>query len=253
MRQRMVSVSPDDPGVLPTIADAIAVAGPGATIVVQPGVYREQLRLTGDVSLVAEEGRGTVVLEAPDGVAVFSAGGTVRLRGFKVAGGNEQFPAVQVGSGTLQMAECEVRAEGVVAVHANAGRLDMHDCVVENPAGAGLLVERGATGAITGTVIRDIAGAGAVIAAGSDPELRRCTVTDVRGPGILSTRDGRGRVLECEISAVDGPAVAVEDGGAVSVVATLVRDTPGAGLVATGGRPTMEDCELRGIGGHGVI
>ncbi len=249
----MVSVSPDDPGVLPTIADAIAIAGPGATIVVQPGVYREQLRLTGDVSLVAEDGRGTVVLEAPGGVAVFSAGGTVRLRGFKLTGGNEQFPAVQVGSGTLRMAECEVRAAGVVAVHVNAGRLDLDDCVVENPAGAGLLVERGATGAITGTLIQNIAGAGVVIASGSDPELRRCTVTDVRGPGILSTRDGRGRVVECEISAVDGPAVAVEEGGAVSVVATLVRDTPGAGLVATGGRPTMEDCELRGIGGHGVI
>jgi hypothetical protein len=249
----MLSVSHNDAGVLPRIADAIALAGPGATIVVQPGVYREHLQLTGDVSLVAEDGRGTVTIEAPDGVAVFSSGGTVRLKGFYLAGASDQYPAVQVGSGTLQLAECEVHADGIVAVHATGGRLDMHDCVVVNPAGAGLLFEQAATGSVTGSVIRDIDGPGIVIAAGADPEVRGCTVTEIRGPGILSTRDGRGRVLECEITAVDGPAVAVEEGGSVQLLGTVIRDTPGTGIVVTGGRPTVETCELRGIGGHGVV
>ena len=253
MSQRMVSVSHSDAGVLPRIADAIAVAGPGATIVVQPGVYREELRLTGDVSLVAEDGRGTVTIAAPGAVAVFSSGGTVRLRGFKIVGGSDRFPAVQMGSGTLQLAECDVRADGVVAIHATTGRIDMNDCIVENPAGAGLLLEKLATGTVARCAIRAIGAAGVVIAGGADPELRGCTITDVKGPGILSTRDGRGSVIECEITAVDGPAVAIEEGGSVQVLGTVIRDTPGPGIVATGGRPTVEECELRGIAGHGVV
>jgi hypothetical protein len=72
--QHMVSVSRSDPSCMPKISDALEVAGPGATIVVQPGFYREQLRLTGDVTLVAEDGRGTVTLQGLDGVAVFARG-----------------------------------------------------------------------------------------------------------------------------------------------------------------------------------
>jgi SpoVK/Ycf46/Vps4 family AAA+-type ATPase len=37
------------------------------------------------------------------------------------------------------------------------------------------------------------------------------------------------------------------------VVSTVIRDTPGAGFVATGGVPVLEDCELSGIGGHGAV
>ena len=253
MSQHMVSVSHGDPGVLPRIADAIALAGTGGTVVLQPGTYREELRLTGDVSLMAEDGRGTVTLEAPNGLAVFSSGATVQLRGLTITGGSDSFPAVQIGSGHLRMTECDVRANGVVAVHATVGRLDMHRCVVENPYGAGLLLDKDAAGTITDTVIRDIAGAAIVIAGGADPEFRGCTVTDGRGPGILSTRDGRGRMQDCQISAVDGPAIAVEEGGGIRIHTTVVHDTPGAGLVATGGRPTLEGCELRGLGGHGVV
>ncbi|WP_329110954.1 AAA family ATPase [Micromonospora sp. NBC_01699] len=253
MSQDMLSVSQHDPSCPSRISDALAAAGPGATIVVQPGTYREQLRFTGDVTLVAEDGRGTVTLQADGGVAVFVGGGSATLRGVAVIGGSDSFPAVQIGGGTLRMTGCDVRAEGIVAVHAVAGRLELDDCAVTNPAGAGFLIEQQGGGTVGNTTIGDIGGAAIVIAGGADPEFVGCTVTGVRGAGVLSTRAGRGTVRGCEISAVDGPAVAVEQDGAIRVLDTVVRDTPGSGLVATGGRPTLEDCELRGIGGHGLV
>ncbi|HET6213541.1 MAG TPA: right-handed parallel beta-helix repeat-containing protein [Micromonosporaceae bacterium] len=248
-----MSVSQDDPGCVPRISDALAVAGPRATIVIQPGEYREELRLTVDATLVAEEGRGTVTLRAPDGLAVFSAGASVTLRGITVVGGNEKFPAVQAGAGRLRMVDCDVRADGVLAVHATGARLELSDCTVENTGGAGLLMERDATGELSATRIRNVAGTGAVITSGADPDLRDCVVSDVRGAGLLSVQGGRGRLRDCEITGVDGPAVAVEEGGAVRLSRTVIRDTPGAGLVATGGSAVLEDCELTGAGGHGVV
>ncbi|MET7394098.1 AAA family ATPase [Dactylosporangium sp. NPDC005572] len=253
MIQSMVSVSQSDPGCPSRISDALAIAGPGVTVVIQPGVYREHLRLTGDVTLVAEDGRGTVTVHGEGGTAVFVAGGSVTLRGLKLVGGSEQFPAVQLAAGALQMADCDVEADGVVAVHAFAGRLEAGNCRVANPAGAGLLIEKDAVATVAETVVADIGSAGIVIAGGADPQLRDCTVANVRGVGVLSTRAGRGTATRLDISGVDGPAVAVEHDGALQVRSTMVRDSPGPGLVVTGGRPQLQDCEFRGIGGHGVV
>ena len=251
--ERVVSVSQDDPGGMPRISDALAAAGPGATIVIQPGEYREELRLGYDATLVAEEGRGTVTVRAPDGIAVFSAGASVTLRGITVVGGSDKFPAVQAGAGRLRMVECDVRAEGVVAVHAAGARLELSDCTVENSGGAGLLLERNAAGRLSATHVRNVASTGVVITSGADPELHGCRVSDARGAGLLSARGGRGWLRDCEITAIDGPAVAVEDAGAVRLSGTVIRDTPGAGLIATGGTAVLEDCELTGTGGHGVV
>ncbi|MEV4759500.1 right-handed parallel beta-helix repeat-containing protein [Micromonospora sp. NPDC049559] len=253
MIKSVVSVSQTDPGCESSITAALAVAEPGATVVVQPGVYREQLHLSGDVTVVAEDGRGTVTVDGGDGVAVFAAGGAPALRGLVLAGGGPDLPAVQVGRGVATLADCEVVARGVVAVHVPGGRLEMTDCLVRNPAGAGLLVEKAGAGTITGTTVRDIGTSGLVTTGGADPVLRACTITGVRGSAVLSVRGGRGSLQRCDISAVDGPAVAVEDDGAIRLTGTTVHDTPGVGVVVAGGRPVLEDCELRAVGGHGIV
>ncbi|WP_285680322.1 right-handed parallel beta-helix repeat-containing protein [Actinoplanes sp. NBRC 103695] len=253
MSNSVVSVSQTEPGCESSISAALAVAAPGATVVVQPGVYREQLHVSGDVTVVAEDGRGTVTVDGGDGVALYAAGGSPTLRGLVLVGGGTALPAVQVGRGVATLADCEVNASGVVAVHAPGGKLEMTDCVIRNPAGAGLLVEKSGQASVTGTTLREIGASGLVTTGGADPLLRACTITDVRGSAVLSTRGGRGTLQRCDISAADGPAVAVEEDSSIRLTGTTVHDTPGSGVVVTGGTPVLEDCELRSIGGHGIV
>jgi SpoVK/Ycf46/Vps4 family AAA+-type ATPase len=248
----LVLVSQTEPGCQPRIADALAVAEPGATILVQPGVYRERLRITSDVTIVAEDGRGTVTVDGGDGVAVLFAGGAPELRGLVITGGGASLPAVQANRGEAALVDCEVVGAGVVAVHLPAAKLRMTDCLVRNPAGAGMLVEGAGDATVNGTAFRDLAGTGLVIADGADPVFRNCTVTDGRGVGVLSIRGGLGTIERCEIKAVAGPAIAVEEDGAVRVVDSVVRDVPGGGVVAKDGRPTLERCEIAPGGGHGI-
>ncbi|MEU6206776.1 right-handed parallel beta-helix repeat-containing protein [Micromonospora musae] len=253
MSNSMLLVSQTDPGYLSTIEEAVRAAGPGATVVVQPGTYREQLRLTRDVVVTAEDGPGTVTIDGGDGVAVFAARGTATLRGLTVRGGGADLPAVQVGQGRLNLADCEVVGQGIVAVHAPGGAFELHDCRVSNPAGAGFLIDGSASGEVVRTTVRDVGSAAIVITGGADPVFRDCTLADGRGAGVLATKGGRGSVVGCDISAVEGPAVAVEENGAVRVVRTTVHDTAGAGVFVAGGTPTFEECELRDLGGHGVV
>lgn len=72
MTNGMLLVSQTDPGCLSSIEEAVRAATSGTTVVVQPGIYREQLRLTRDVVVTAEEGPGTVTVDGGDGVAVLA-------------------------------------------------------------------------------------------------------------------------------------------------------------------------------------
>ncbi|MFI6785129.1 right-handed parallel beta-helix repeat-containing protein [Micromonospora sp. NPDC050276] len=246
-------MSQTEPGCLPSIAAAVAAASPGAVIAVQPGTYREQLRLSGDVTVTAEEGPGTVTIDGGDGVAVFVGGGNVTLRGLNVRGGATDLPAVQIGRGTLHAIGCAVTGRGIVAVHVPGGRVEMRDCQVSNPDGAGFLFERDAGGTVSATTVRQTGSAGAVIVGGADPVLKSCTFTDIRGTGVLSSRGGRGTIEDCEITAVDGAAVTVEEDGEIRLIRCQLHDLPGSGVVVTGGRPTLQECEIRTAGGHGVV
>ncbi|MBW4701834.1 AAA family ATPase [Micromonospora sp. RL09-050-HVF-A] len=251
MNSTVMAVSQTEPGCPPTIAGALAVAPFGATVVVQPGVYREQLQLGGDVTLIAEEGPGTVTIDGGDGVALHVGAGEVTLHGIELLGGGGHMPAVQVGGGRLDLTRCGVRAGGVVAVHVPRGELTMRDCRVGNPAGAGLLFERAGTGEVVRTTVAGI-GTVAVAVTGGDPVLRGCTITDVRGSGLLCTGGGRGLVEQCVISAVDGPGVVVED-GTIRLVDTRIVDTGGTPVLVTGGSPELTGCEIRTATGPAVL
>ncbi|MFI7434864.1 cytochrome P450 [Micromonospora haikouensis] len=248
----MLSVSETEPGCLPSISAALAAAGRIAMIVVRPGTYREQVRLTGDVTVVAEDGPGTVTLDGGDGVAVLVDGGEVALHGLTVRGGSPTRPAVQVVGGTLRATGCAITGRGAVAVHVPGGQVDLRDCQVGNPSGGGFLFARGGAGTVSATTVRG-ASSGVVIVDGADPVLRGCVLVDIRGVGVLSTRGGRGTLEDCEISATDGPAVEVEGNGALRVVRGRLHDLPGMAVVVGGGRPVLEDCEIRAVGGHAIV
>jgi SpoVK/Ycf46/Vps4 family AAA+-type ATPase len=252
MNSTIVAVSRTEPGCHSTIGAAIAAAPHGATVVVQPGTYRERIRLTGDVALIAEEGPGTVTLDGTDGVAVFVAAGRVSLTGIDLVGGGGNLPAVQVGAGHLELVRCTVSAGGIVAVHVPAGHLSLRDCRVGNDSGAGLLFERGGSARVTGTAITGIGSAAVVVTGGADPVFHRCTISDVRGTGVVCTRGGRGVFEDCVISSVDGPGLSVDD-GAVRLAGTRVEGTGGTPVVILGGTPALTGCAVRAATGPAVM
>src|SRR4051794_16400702 len=117
MSAGLLFVSATDPDGRTGIGRALSEAAPGATITVRPGVYREELVLTGDVTVVAEEGPGTVVIDTSAGAGLLVASGRVRLRDIEIRGGHAQMPSIQVTGGSLFLEGCDVRCTGVVAVH----------------------------------------------------------------------------------------------------------------------------------------
>jgi SpoVK/Ycf46/Vps4 family AAA+-type ATPase len=250
MSHDVLTVSQTEPNCHPTISAALRVADAGATIVVQPGRYPEQLLLRGAVTLVAEDGPGTVVVDSAEAV-VFAGGGTNVLRGLHLCGGADRLPAVQIGAGVLELTDCEMTGRGIAAVHARGGMVRLRRCTVTNPGGAGVLVEADAHVDARDVAVTGIGTTAVLLAGTGDPEFRRCVLREVRGAGVHSAA-GRGRLIDCEIGAVHGPGLVV-DGGAPQLSGTTIRDTTGAGVVITGGAPVLRDCAVENAGGHAVV
>jgi serine/threonine protein phosphatase PrpC len=133
-----------------TITEALAQAGPGQTVEVAPGIYREALQLRAGVSLVSRVPRGALILPPPgSGVPAVTAQGVegARIAGFRIAG-DAQAP-LQVG---LRLADSAVEVDGVEISGAQTAAIDLagtdrseihHSYVHDNP-GGGVLVEAGA-------------------------------------------------------------------------------------------------------------
>ncbi|HTG36374.1 MAG TPA: protein phosphatase 2C domain-containing protein [Thermoanaerobaculia bacterium] len=133
-----------------TITEALAQAGPGQTVEVAPGIYREALQLRSGVSLVSRVPRGALILPpAGSGVPAVTAQGVegARIAGFRIAG-DAQAP-LQVG---LRLADSAVEVDGVEISGAQTAAIDLagadrseihHSYLHDNP-GGGVLVEASA-------------------------------------------------------------------------------------------------------------
>ncbi|WP_327000703.1 AAA family ATPase [Dactylosporangium sp. NBC_01737] len=243
----VLTVARDDAGCLPSIAHALAQAGPGATIAIQPGTYREPLVFATDVTLIPEEGPGTVTIVATGGVGVFVRGGACVLRDIALRGGTESFPVVQVAAGSLTLHDCTVDAAGVVAVHVRGGRLEMHAGTVSNSGGAGLLAEGTAAGTLTGVTFTGIAGNAVVITEQADPRLVGCTVAATAGAGMVSARGGAGHLDGCTIGGTTGPGIVVEQDGRLDARNSTVHGPAPVGIQVTDAAPTIVDCRVRDV------
>ncbi|MFG1654272.1 AAA family ATPase [Micromonospora sp. NPDC049275] len=254
MNERLISVSQTDVSCPSSINAALLSAMPGSTVIVQPGRYREQLRLAGDVTLVPEEGPGTVIVDAGDEVALFVAHGRPRIRDISLRGGGEHLPTVQVAPGAvLDIAGCDVGGTGVVGVHVTGGCLAMRDCTVGEGSGVGFLFDAGGGGEVATTTVSATSGAAIVVMDGADPTIRDCTVRNIRGAGFFSTRGGLGTLESCVLSDVDGVGVLVENDGRPTVTKVVLRGIGRSAVLLAGGTATLRDCRLEGAAEHGLV
>ncbi|PBC69602.1 SpoVK/Ycf46/Vps4 family AAA+-type ATPase [Streptomyces sp. TLI_235] len=255
MSRRILNVSAREPGCYPSIGHALAEAGNGAIINVLPGDYRESVVVRTPVSITAEDGRGSVTLEAVDGSAVVLAAEALTLRGLVLRNRDTKAAAVEAATGCLTMEDCSVEADSWAAVVvSNRATLALRDCDVRNPGGSGIVAAEEADGLVERCTVENIGGSAFVLASGADPVVRECTVRDVQGNAVCGTNQARGRIENCDLSGTGGPAIGLEKESTTAVVRTRIHDTRDAAVHITGkARGAIEDCEFSDVGGHGIV
>ena len=251
----MLTVSATEPDCFRTIGDAVAAAGPGTTISIQPGTYAESLALYREVTLSAAGPPGGVRIEAHGAPVIQLTGESATLSGLVLVHTGERSPAVEVPVGLLRMEECVIQSASAAALYVH-GRAELaaRDCTVGNRTGAGVIVADQAGGLFERCTFTDIETSAVVIRTDADPRFVDCVISDVRGSAVLAAERARGEVRGCRVERVGHPAVAVEGASTTRLVGLTVSDSSGAGvLVASESTPLIADCHIDKPPGQGVV
>jgi nitrous oxidase accessory protein NosD len=201
-------------GVHNTIGAALRAADDGAIVSVMPGTYHENLVLDRPVTLIAEEGGGSVRLVAAHGVALRLAADTGEVSGFEIEGARGQ-PSVLADSGGMTLRHCGITGGHIELVGDAA--TSVADCHIRQPGSYGIRLS--GTGDITvrRCSVNDVAGDAIVVAGESAAEIVGTRVQGCRGHGIRVSGGARSVFTDCEVSGAVLAAVHV-DGTAAPVL-----------------------------------
>ncbi|WP_232791917.1 right-handed parallel beta-helix repeat-containing protein, partial [Amycolatopsis sp. M39] len=247
MNRQLLVVGGDRPGAFGTIGAALAQAQPGATISVHPGRYEENLVVDRMVSLVAEQGAGTVEIVANTGSVLVANAEAVQLSGFVLTGVDDQLVTVDVVRGEAALDGCRLSGTSWATLLARLeGSLALRGCTVTSTGGAGVVIASPVQSAIEDTEIVDAASSGVVVAETGSVLLRRCAVRGAAGNGVCVNGEAVAIVEQCEIVGAQKPAMVVEQQGRATITGLSVRDSANVDLYVTSkGRISVASSQFR--------
>jgi parallel beta-helix repeat protein len=194
-----------------TIADALAEARPGQTVVVDPGEYRESIRLPEGVSLVSATPGKAILRPSPEataGTPVITVQGVhgAHLSGFRIEG-NAQAPlavGIRLSGSEVEVDNVQIAGATAAGIESTAGdRSTVRESYVHDNAGAGIVVSGGSAPKLNENLIsKNGRAAGAPVRPGveildeSRPSLIRNRILDNGGPPVLLPAGSRDRVDE---------------------------------------------------------
>ncbi|WP_033220847.1 right-handed parallel beta-helix repeat-containing protein [Kitasatospora phosalacinea] len=262
-----------------TLREALEVAEPGDTLTVRAGTFREAVLVDKPVTLVAEQGPGSVRISPPEsavrGGTALTVTAAATVRGLVVEGSDRSAPAVLLaGADGAVLADCRVETSSSVGVELTDGaRARLVNCVVENPSGLGVrlraqaqaelvdceVVSAGQSGlaVLAGSrlraervKVRRAGGAGVLLAdPGTLAELTGCEVSEVRGSGVQAEAQAVGRLTDCAVHRVSGNGLSLDTGAELELTSCRVHEVPeNAADLRGGAKLTLRQVTVQGFG-----
>ncbi|MFC8716680.1 right-handed parallel beta-helix repeat-containing protein [Kitasatospora sp. NPDC057198] len=262
-----------------TLREALEVAEPGDTLTVRAGTFREAVLVDKPVTLVAEQGPGSVRISPPEsavrGGTALTVTAAATVRGLVVEGSDRSAPAVLLaGADGAVLADCRVETSSAVGVElADGARAQLVNCVVENPSGLGVRLRAQARAELLDCEVTAAGQSGVAVLAGSrlraervkvrraggagvllaDPgtlaELTGCEVSEVRGSGVQAEAQAVGRLTDCTVHRVSGNGLSLDSGAELELSSCRVHEVPeNAADLRGGSKLTLRQVTVHGFG-----
>jgi nitrous oxidase accessory protein NosD len=185
-----------------SIQCAIDVAHPGDTIIIQPGIYREQITPRSSVRLTGTSRDECIIEWAGVGPAVaITAARDVELDNLTIRGrGEARDQGVRIDRASVMMFNCVIEGFGGsgVAVYEPESNVILRENIVRNHGFSGILFSYGSRGGVVGNQIENNQNSGiAVMRRDTHVTIRENSGTGNREYGIFIDRaNGAQAVLE---------------------------------------------------------
>ncbi|MEE4543157.1 right-handed parallel beta-helix repeat-containing protein [Streptomyces sp. V4-01] len=233
-------------GAFRTLAEALRAADHQDEIRVAAGEYPERLLIDRAVTLVAEEGPGTVRLTpVTPGLPALELSASATLNGVTVLGADPTRPLLLVTAGTTDLRDCDIAGGRVEVVRAASLRVTRS--VVREAALAGVHADTTGTVWLADALVTDVEGTGIVLSGATTAHLTDSTVRAVGGSGVRVRGEATVTMRRC---AVDGPGrngLLVEERAAVLVDGCRVKDAAAEAVRVLGSSPRAADDGTGGV------
>jgi hypothetical protein len=248
-------------GAFRTITDAVRAAAHGDEIRIAAGDYQERLLIDRQVTVVAEDGPGTVrIISVTPGLAALELSTSVTLNGLTVLGSDPARPLVLITAGTAELSDCDV-AGGRLEV-LRAASLRMNRSVVRDASLAGVHADTSGSLSMTDSLVENVEGTGIVVAGSGTALLSDTTVRSVNGSGIRVRGEATAEIARCAIEASGRNALLVEEQAGVVLDGCRLKDAAAEAVRVLGSSPRAEGgtggvhvtgCEVAGAGAAGIL
>ncbi|GAA5188644.1 hypothetical protein GCM10023322_39790 [Rugosimonospora acidiphila] len=248
-----LSVSPRQPGALPTIKDALEVADDDAVITIAPGTYNETVLLQGRrLSLVAGGEPGSVIItsETPGQATITCRDSQITLQGLTVRAGDA--PAVASMRGRLRIRQCEASARFAAAISVSDGAVIEATEVRVTGGQYGILIEDSG-GSLDRCEIRDVGEDGLIVRLGADPTIRDTVITGSGYRGVYVYQGARPTLEHCEVAESGDIGIAIAHQSAPTLRSCQIVGAGGVGItVGRGCRGLIEGCTVEKCAAPGI-
>lgn len=206
--RQMITVSPEQgKGDTRSINEAIDTAKPHAQILVQPGVYEEQITINKPVDIVGVGDRSRIVIESQvpclqieHDVVVLS---NLTIRGKTSLGTKDNpIPAIRILNAQPTIRECDITSEspicvGILGYGANP---ELLNCRIHGSGGRGILLQDDAQGLIENSRITDNASTGVAIIRKANARVKGCFILRNEKYGVYVDKGGQATVENCTLT-----------------------------------------------------
>lgn len=212
-----------------TITDAIKSAVPGTKIIVEPGIYHENIIINKEIELV---GNGLV-----NEIIVYSKNKSTILM---------QTECATVSGLTIQQRGTSAVNESHYAIDLPVGSLTIDNCDISSEIGHGIRIAQVNTSpVIQWCNIHDVQGVGIFIASGGNPTIRSCKIYNNKENGVWMIEKARGTIENCEIYSNTLSNVMIEKEADPVIKGCKIFNSEQDGVwVKEKGRGTIENCEF---------
>jgi F-box protein 11 len=237
------------------ISGALKFAGPGARLLVRPGVYREGLVLDKPVEINGDGTPGTVIIANADASCVLMRTDEARVRGLtlrqeSVIGiGQEGFFAVDIPQGRLTLEDCDITSDSLscVGIHNDLTDPIIRRCRIHAGSDSGVFVFDAARGTVEDCDIDNNTNVGVAITGDATLVVKRCAIHGGRDAGVVAWKGGSGSVENCTIFGNAKAGVGISEGGNLTVGSCRIHDGHNSGIfVHDQGQGVLDGCDIYG-------
>ncbi|MEV6846517.1 right-handed parallel beta-helix repeat-containing protein [Actinoplanes sp. NPDC051411] len=244
-----IRVAPGERNATQSIEAALRSAAPGQTVLLSPGVYREDLVIDREVRLVAELGRGTVWLIGRVPVRLTAA---ATLADLVLTGGDPGEAVLSVTGGSPEIVGCEFR-DGRVEVSGGAAP-ELRDCRFTGGRLAGLYALGDSVVRMTSCLVNGVDGIGVVAGGSARVSIEDCWVSGVSGSGLRARGNARVEIARGGLTAPGRHGVLAEETAEVTVREAAIERSGADGVLASGSaRVDLVGCRIADGAGAGAV